>query len=61
MKIDPQAPGARQPVEPIHSDEAQQDRDEFESNDPKKWRDDQNSVDNELEKLHDKARPLTSR
>jgi hypothetical protein len=61
MKIHLHLPSAKKPVPPIHSGEAQQDSDERQENNPKEWKDDQSSVENELEKLHDKARPLTSR
>jgi hypothetical protein len=61
MKIHLHVPGDKKPVQPILSDEAQQDSDELQENNPKKWKDVQSTVDNELEKLHDKARPLTSR
>ncbi|MFJ2364768.1 hypothetical protein ACIPIN_13915 [Pseudomonas sp. NPDC087697] len=61
MKIHLHLPGSKKPVQPILSGEAQQDSDELQENNPKEWKDVQSTVDNELEKLHDKARPLNSR
>lgn len=58
MKTDPQAPGTKKPAEPSRSDEARQDRDEIQPDNPKKWKDDRSLVEDELEKLHDRARPL---
>lgn len=59
MKTDPQAPGTKKPVEPSNrSGDTQQDRDELQPDNPKKWKDVQSAVESELETLHDKARPL---
>ncbi|WP_178114413.1 MULTISPECIES: hypothetical protein [unclassified Pseudomonas] len=53
-----QQPGTQNPDEPILPGEVERDNDAYRPNDPARREKDEERVDEDLDNLHDKARPL---